>query len=84
VNWTRIDRWFAESDAGYRIAISRHGDGWVYLCFTSPRPGWREEMKVRYRQGESVPREREWIGTTNDPEAARAICERHWKQANAA
>lgn len=78
MNWARVDRWYAESDVGYRIVFSRLGDAWVYLCYGPPRPGWREALKVRYAQGETMPRERELLGRATTAEEARAICDQHW------
>lgn len=84
MRWQRNSDWWAESDADYRIVMSRRGDGWVYLCYGPQRRDWRNAMRVRYGIGEMVPCERELIGKANEPEAARAICVEHWEQTNAA
>lgn len=80
--WHRIDAWCAESDAGYRIAISHHGAGYCYQAYGPARPQWRAELRVRYALGEPVPRERELIGSATTPEEARAMCERHLEENN--
>lgn len=80
MNWKRADRWYAESDAGYRIVFSRVGATWVYLCYGPPRTGWRDALKVRYELGEQIPREREYLGRAVIAQSAREMCEAHYSQ----
>lgn len=69
--------WWAESDQGYRVAISRHGDGYLYQAYGPPDPDARNRRRERYAVGEHIPREREYLGRAASPDAAKEICEAH-------
>lgn len=72
-----MNAWWAESDAGYRVVISRAVDGYVYLAYGPAVVGWREALKVRYERGEVMPRDRECLGRATSADEARAICDQH-------
>lgn len=71
--------WWAESDQGYRVAISRHGEGYLYLVYGPPDPDARKARRERYGIGEHIPRERECLGLARTSDEAKAVCEAHWQ-----
>lgn len=76
--------WWAESEHGYRVAISRHGDGFLYQSYGPPDPDARRRRQERYALGEHVPREREYLGLATSADEAKAICDAHWRAHRAA
>lgn len=69
--------WWAESDEGYQVAITKHGGGFLYQAYAPANPEVRKTWRARYGLGEAIPQPREYLGLATTPDEARAICERH-------
>jgi hypothetical protein len=79
MDWTRIHSYCWQRDDGYRVAAFRVGGGLRYGAF-APAINYevfKDRMKVRYALGQSVPQQREPLGSFDDAESAREACARH-------
>jgi len=90
-DWRRGAGPWQDSDSGHRVVACRCGEQWRYMALGPDRaagwdyrewrdgaiPHWSgEEPKLHYATGELLPRRREWLGTYDTAEEARARCEK--------
>jgi len=92
--WTRKDRYYSDSDKGYRISATSDGHGgWRFTAWGPAMPNWHkirlakttdwdQVLKERYEIGEKVPSECELIDSFDDVDQAKQACEDHWRQCN--
>lgn len=85
MEWPESERtkYYADSNAGYRILFIRKGDDWLYLVYGPSYTVGRDDLEARYEIGDQVPVGREFIGSwINDPAAAKQACDDHWGRLN--
>jgi hypothetical protein len=73
------ERCWREDARGYRIVRCRVGERLRYCAFAPEMDGERyaEQLRVRYRRGETVPQRREHLGCFDDFDGARQACINH-------